>query len=56
MVIQKKHPKALGMPFNRVWPETVEAVEPAFVTAEAEGRATTMQDSIFFLERYGYLE
>ncbi|KAL9118981.1 MAG: hypothetical protein Q9187_004467 [Circinaria calcarea] len=56
MVIQKKHPKALGMTFNRVWAETVEAVEPAFVIAEAEGRATTMQDSIFFLERYGYLE
>ena len=56
MIIHKKHPKALGMTFDRVWAETTEAVEPAFVKAEAEGRAATMQDSTIFLERHGYLE
>ena len=56
IIISKKHPKALGMPFDRVWAEIVKDVEPVFAKAETEGCATTMEDTALFLERHGYVE
>ena len=56
VILSKKHPNALGMPFDRVWSETAKDVEPVFAKAEVEGCATTMEDTTLFLERHGYVE
>lgn len=40
----------------RSWAEIATDLEPAFVLAQREGKAKTMDDTPFFIERDGYLE
>jgi len=55
-VASKKHPSLMGATLAQFWPEIVTDLEPAFARAEADGKAETMEDTPFFIERDGYLE
>ena len=55
-VASEKHPSLMGSTLVRSWAEIAQDLEPAFSRAEADQRATTMTDTLFFIERGGYLE
>lgn len=55
-VASKKHPSLMGSTLAQSWAEIATDLEPAFALADAEGRAETMEDTPFFIERDGYLE
>ena len=53
IVAARKHPAMMGSTFEQAWPE----VSDVFVfAAELTGRATTSENTMFFIERHGYLE
>ena len=55
-VASTKHPTLMGSTLSRSWAEIAEDLEPAFARAETDRRATTMDDTLFFIERGGCLE
>ncbi|KAF6225924.1 hypothetical protein HO173_012696 [Letharia columbiana] len=55
-VASRKHPGLMGATLERAWAEVAKDLEPVFLTAERLGRATSMEDTPFYLQRHGYLE
>lgn len=55
-VASKKHPELMGGTLERSWAEIAKDLEPVFLNAERLGRATSMEDTPFYLQRHGYLE
>lgn len=55
-VASRKHPGLMGATLERAWAEIAKDLEPVFLTAERLGRATSMEDTPFCLQRHGYLE
>ena len=52
----RKHPTVMGAPLERAGPEVAKDLEPVLLDAERLGRATSMEDTAFYLQRHGYLE
>lgn len=46
----------MGSTLAQSWAEIATDLAPAFSQSEAAGRAETMEDTPFFIERNGYLE
>ena len=55
-VASKKHPKMMGATLEQGWAEVANDLEPVFLNAERLGRATTIENTSFYLQRHGYLE
>ena len=55
-VASKKHPKMMGATLEQGWAEVANDLEPVFLDAERLGRATTIDNTSFYLQRHGYLE
>lgn len=54
-VADRKHPGMMGATLKDCWAETLDDLQPAFLSAERLGRATSI-DATFYLQRHGYLE
>ena len=46
----------MGATLQQAWAEVANDLEPVLHHAEQSGRATTVEDAEFFLQRHGYLE
>ena len=46
----------MGAPLEEAWAEVAEDLEPVLLDAKRLGRATSMEDTAFYLQRHGYLE
>ena len=55
-VASKKHPTIMGATLEQGWAEVANDLEPVFLNAERLGRATTIENTSFYLQRHGYLE
>lgn len=55
-VASKRHPSMMGSTWARFWAEIANDLDPIFALAEAEGKAETIENALFFVERDGYLE
>ncbi|WP_228014593.1 GAF domain-containing protein [Fortiea sp. LEGE XX443] len=51
-----KHPQALGMPANEVWPEIWDAIGPLVEQVVTKGESTWFDNFQLFMHRSGYLE
>ena len=56
LVTGQKHPGMMGKTFSEAWAEVEDAFSDSFNKAYKTGKASTMDDARFFIERYGYLE
>ncbi|NMO93814.1 SpoIIE family protein phosphatase [Actinomycetospora sp. TBRC 11914] len=54
--LRRKHPWALGRPFDEVWAEIRETLTPQIRTVLEDGEATWDEDLLLYLERYGWPE
>ncbi len=54
--LRRKHPWALGRPFDEVWAEIREAVTPQIRSVLEDGESTWDEDLLLFLERNGWPE
>ncbi len=54
--LRRKHPWALGRPFDEVWAEVREDVTPRIRTVLDDGEATWDEDLLLYLERDGWPE
>lgn len=55
-VASRKHPKLMGATLKQGWAEIANDLEPVFLNAERLGRATTLENTSFYIQRHGYLE
>lgn len=55
-VASRKHPGLMGAILESAWAEVAKDLESVFLNAERLGRATSMDDTPFYLHRHGYLE
>ena len=55
-VASGKHPKLMGATVEQSWAEIAKDLESVFINAERLGRATSIDDSPFYIQRHGYLE
>ena len=55
-IASEKHPALMGSTWAQGWPEAAYEFGPHFEEAFMTGKATAMVDTIFFLNRHGYLE
>jgi len=55
-VASNRHPSMMGSTWAQFWAEIADDMDPIFALAEAEGKAQTMENAPFFVERDGYLE
>lgn len=46
----------MGATLRQFWAEVANDLEPVILTSERLGRATSMEDTPFYLQRHGYLE
>ena len=46
----------MGATVEQSWAEIAKDLEPVFINAERLGRATSIDDSPFYIQRHGYLE
>ena len=46
----------MGATLEQSWAEIANDLEPVFLDAERLGRATSIDDTLFFIHRHGYLE
>ncbi|TGO32978.1 hypothetical protein BHYA_0275g00050 [Botrytis hyacinthi] len=56
LVTGQKHPGMMGKTFSEAWAEVEDAFSDSFNNAYETGKASTMDDARFFIERHGYLE
>lgn len=56
LVTGQKHPGMMGKPFLEAWAEVEHAFRKIFDRAYETGKASTMDDAKFYIERHGYLE
>jgi PAS domain S-box-containing protein len=54
--LRRKHPWALGRPFNEVWAEIREALTPQIRAVLEDGESTWDEDLLLYLERDGWPE
>jgi PAS domain S-box-containing protein len=54
--LRRKHPWALGRPFDEVWAEVREAVTPQIRSVLEDGESTWDEDLLLYLERDGWPE
>jgi hypothetical protein len=52
----QKHPFMMGKPFVLAWSEVADDFAALFENGRETGKATLMEDALFYLERHGYLE
>ena len=55
-VASRKHPGMMGATLQQSWAEVAKDLEPVFRQAQQLGRATTIEDTSFYVQRHGYLE
>lgn len=55
-VASRKHPQIMGATLEQGWAEVAKELEPVFLSAERLGRATTLEDKLFYIQRHGYVE
>lgn len=55
-ILGDKHPRALGSPGARVWPEIWDTIGPMLAGVLAGGPATWSEDQLLLLERHGFPE
>lgn len=55
-VADRKHPGMMGATLKHSWAEVADDLQPVFLSAERLGRATSVEDATFYLQRHGYLE
>ena len=55
-VASRKHPQMMGATLEQGWAEVAKELEPVFLSAERLGRATTLEDKLFYIQRHGYVE
>lgn len=46
----------MGLTLEQGWGESAKPLEADFLDAERSGRATSMEDTSFYIHRHGYLE
>ena len=52
----QKHPRLMGLPYSKAWPEIWDVIEKVFETATKTGQSTMKDDDCLFLNRSGFLE
>ncbi len=55
-LLAAKHPKALGQRAQECWCETWDVIEPILTGVLATGQATSLENQLRLINRYGYLE
>ena len=50
------HPEMMGSTSKQIWAEIHGELERVIHESESRGRATSMEDSPFYISRHGYLE
>ncbi|MEI6947592.1 ATP-binding protein [Paraflavisolibacter sp. H34] len=55
-ILGDKHPRALGCPGRKVWPEIWDIIGPMLESVLYRGEATWSEDQLLLLDRFGYME
>ena len=56
IILNAKHPEAMGQPTQECWPEVWHLNEPIYQTVFAEGQVTYLEDQLFVIKRDGHVE